>query len=244
MVARASKTLESSSEAPSEGSSIVRDQKPAAAHELREMPASFALSWLATPSSATTLVSPPQRSPRPAQSERVQITPRSRLEAMFRAHHALIWRTLRRMGCSPDAAADATQQAYLVAAERLDDIREGSERAFLFRTAVTLSRTKHRREQRCDLEQDMDLRMDSRLGQDPLTRQQYVRQLLDRALARLDEDLVTVFTLFELEGQTSQEIAALLDVPLGTVASRLRRAREAFRREAERLEVLGQGGAS
>lgn len=243
MVVRAASNVRAASgEAPG-ALTTAGDQKPAVVHDAREMPASPALPWLATPLGATAVAGPARRAAQPSEPGQTQIAPRERLELMFRAHHALIWRTLRRMGCTNDAAADATQHAYLIAAERLDDIRVGSERAFLFRTAVTLSRTKHRREQRCDLEQDMDLRGDDRDGHEPLTRQQYVRQLLDRALSRLDEDLVTTFTLFELEGLTTQEISDLLEVPLGTVASRLRRAREAFRREAERLETLGKGGA-
>ena len=42
--------------------------------------------------------------------------------------------------------------------------------------------------------------------------------------------------LYELEGLTSPEIAELLRIPLGSVASRLRRAREQFRSAAERVE--------
>jgi RNA polymerase sigma-70 factor (ECF subfamily) len=48
-------------------------------------------------------------------------------------------------------------------------------------------------------------------------------------LQQLPQDSRTVFILFELEALSSPEIAALIDVPLGTVASRLRRAREQFR---------------
>src|SRR6188474_2392048 len=65
----------------------------------------------------------------------------SRLRLMFESHHELVWRTLRRRGLAPDAAADATQQAFLIAAERLGDIRQGSERAFLIGTALRLARS-------------------------------------------------------------------------------------------------------
>ena len=46
--------------------------------------------------------------------------------------------------------------------------------------------------------------------------------------------------LFELEGLSSPEIAALLEIPLGTVASRLRRARAQFRTVVARLERVMQ----
>jgi RNA polymerase sigma-70 factor, ECF subfamily len=56
--------------------------------------------------------------------------------------------------------------------------------------------------------------------------------LLDAVLATLPPELRQVFVLFELEELTMREIAAALRLPAGTVASRLRRAREMFKAEA------------
>lgn len=159
-----------------------------------------------------------------------------RLETMYRAHHQVIWRTLRRLGFSPEAAADYTQQAYLIALERLDDVLVGSEKAFLFSTAIRLGRTAARKLRRMDLSDDVDLGSDMGGGAQSADNRQVALQLLERVLAHMDVDLVTVFTLYEIEGMSSPEIAELLDIPLGTVASRLRRAREAFREKAARLE--------
>jgi hypothetical protein len=50
-------------------------------------------------------------------------------------------------------------------------------------------------------------------------------------------DLRTVFVLFELEEMPTQEIATVLDLPTGTVASRLRRAREEFQKLVRRLQA-------
>jgi RNA polymerase sigma-70 factor (ECF subfamily) len=47
----------------------------------------------------------------------------------------------------------------------------------------------------------------------------------------------SVFVLFELEELTVPEIAAMLDLPIGTVASRLRRGRELFRAAATRMRA-------
>lgn len=165
----------------------------------------------------------------------------ARLEAMFRQHHGLIWRTLRRLGCPPDAAADYTQQAYLIAAERLDQIRPGCERAFLFSTAIRLSRTNHRRHQRLELVDDMDVHQNPLPAAERASSRHRAQQLLERILNRLDPDLVSVFVLFELEGLSTREIAELHDIPLGTAASRLRRAREAFRALALRTERSTKG---
>lgn len=151
---------------------------------------------------------------------------------MFEAHHELVWRTLRRRGLAADAAADATQQAFLIAAERMDDIRHGSERAFLIGTALRLARSFLRRAGRLQLETDMDLRVSTARSVDDRA----AVQLFDLALSKLDPTLVEVFVLYELNGFSSPEIAKLVEVPVGTVASRLRRARQEFRDEAARLE--------
>lgn len=159
-----------------------------------------------------------------------------RLEQMFRAHHELVWRTLRRLGLGPEQAADATQQAFLIAAERLSDIRAGSERAFLFGTALRLARTAFRSARRFQFEDDMDQRVDAGARPEELLARRRAIALADRVLSQMDPSLLTVFVLFELEGLSTPEIAEIIGVPLGTAASRLRRAREAFRTTAARLE--------
>jgi RNA polymerase sigma-70 factor, ECF subfamily len=165
------------------------------------------------------------------------VTDRTRLEGMFRAHHELVWRTLRRRGLGPDAAADMVQQAFLVAAERLDDILLGSERAFLVGTALRLARSAWRGTLRLQLEEDMDIHP----GRAPdIADARSAVDLLDLVLRKIDPALVEVFVLFELEGFSSPEISGMLDLPLGTIASRLRRAREAFRTAANRIELVLQ----
>jgi RNA polymerase sigma-70 factor (ECF subfamily) len=159
---------------------------------------------------------------------------RMRLEQMFVAHHALVWRTLRRRGLDADAAADATQQTFLVAAERLRDINLDSERAFLVGTALRVAFSVGRKTGRWQLEDDMDLR--AAQGRNLLDKQAAI-ELCDLVLSKVDVDLVEIFVLFELEGLSSPEIASSLEIPLGTVASRLRRAREQFRAVVGRLEL-------
>lgn len=161
---------------------------------------------------------------------------KQRLAGMFRAHHELIWRTLCRLGLSVDSAADATQHAFLIAAERLDDIRPGCERAFVLNTALRLARSADRKGRRCDLSDDMDIHPEQTDGRDSAAQHYSSKSLLDQILADMDPDLIATFVLFELEGMSTAEIAEALDIPTGTVASRLRRGREAFRARAARLE--------
>jgi len=60
-------------------------------------------------------------------------------------------------------------------------------------------------------------------------------------LAQMPLELRTVFVLFELEEMTTPEIAELVGVPVGTAASRLRRAREEFQRLVARVQARARG---
>jgi RNA polymerase sigma-70 factor, ECF subfamily len=160
---------------------------------------------------------------------------RRRLEHMFASHHEAVWRTLRRRGLSPEGAADAAQQCFLIAAERVHDIRKGSERAFLLGTALRLATSAIRTDRRWKLEEDMDLRVGATRAEDIAERSRAV-DMLDRVLSGMHPALFEVFVLFELEGLATPAIAKLLHIPVGTAASRLRRAREEFRAGVARLE--------
>ena len=155
---------------------------------------------------------------------------RARLERMFAAHYATLWRILRRRGLSPDAAADATQETFLIASERLANIEADSERAFLVGTALRVAHTLRRKTFRWQL----DGKVETHASHAADERTEV--QLCDLALSKVNPDLVEVFVLYEIEGLSSPEIAALLEIPLGSVASRLRRAREQFRAAVVRLE--------
>jgi RNA polymerase sigma-70 factor (ECF subfamily) len=66
------------------------------------------------------------------------------------------------------------------------------------------------------------------------------RALLQAALSTLPLEQRAVFTLFELEGLRGDEIAAMLGIPVPTVHSRLRLAREGFRRALLRAAAQDQ----
>jgi RNA polymerase sigma-70 factor (ECF subfamily) len=160
---------------------------------------------------------------------------------MFNDHHDFIWRLIRRLGLSRGAADDAAQQVFLVAAERILDIQEGRERAFLFGTALRVARRVSRNEQRWVLEDDMDFRNSQVARPEDLADQRRAVDLMGRILANMDHDLKTVFILAELEGQTMPQVSSLLEIPLGTATSRLRRARAAFRAAVAAFEAAIPG---
>jgi RNA polymerase sigma-70 factor, ECF subfamily len=153
----------------------------------------------------------------------------ARLARMFVDHYRLVWRLVRRLGIPPDAADDAAQEVFLVAAERLDDIQERSERAFVFGIALRVARSMGRSLAKEPPTDQGDSGPSPWPRPDELTDKKRALEVLDRLLAALPLDLRVVFILFELEGITMREIADMAEIPAGTVASRLRRAREQFR---------------
>ena len=172
--------------------------------------------------------------------------PRVRLERAIQNDYRLIWRLLRRLGVPADAVDDAAQEVFLIVAERLSDIRENSERSFAFGTAIRVAHSARRRLARAPVSADTEMG-DGALaaspvpGPDELSDQKRARELLNRVLDSMPLELRTVFILFELEGLRSPEIAELVGVPLGTVASRLRRARESFHEIVAKHTPSGPG---
>lgn len=162
-----------------------------------------------------------------------------RLASLVREQFAYVWRLCRRLGLPEGDAEDAAQQVFLVAARRLADIRGGSERPFLYGVAVNQAakwRASHAR-RREQSETELDTLAHTAPGPEELLTQKNAQRVLDALLESMPDDLRVVFVLYEIEQQTVAEIAVVLDVPVGTAASRLRRAREDFRARLARLEA-------
>jgi RNA polymerase sigma-70 factor (ECF subfamily) len=124
------------------------------------------------------------------------------------------------------------QQVFLVASRKLSSIDVGSEQAFLMGIALRVASDARRsHDRRREVPEDVDMfRTDPGPQPDELADQKRMRDLLDEVLADMSMDLKTVFVLYELEEMSIHEIAGVLEIPAGTVGSRLRRAREEFER--------------
>jgi RNA polymerase sigma-70 factor (ECF subfamily) len=125
-------------------------------------------------------------------------------------------------------------------------IAGAAERSFLFGTAIRVASDFRRRRRRSpELAEDaatLQLAHPTPNAESQFAEHE-LRQWLDRLLDELDPRFRAVFVLAELEELTMSEISELLDIPPGTVASRLRRARELFESKAillrARLESIG-----
>ncbi len=152
-----------------------------------------------------------------------------------------IWRLLRRLGVTQSHADDATQQVFVVLADKLDHVERGKERSFLFGVALRIAARTRRaggRQRAMEAEDGHDYdQVDPRPLQDELTDRRRAAELLDDILETLPEELRIVFALYELDALSVPEIAEMLDIPQGTAASRLRRAREKFKEQVKRVQA-------
>lgn len=155
--------------------------------------------------------------------------------AIYEEHYRTVWRTLRRLRVAESELVDATQDVFVVVYRRLDEFEGRSQlRTWIIGICRRVA-SDYRRRPRAqrevvtaagEIERLVDTGSAGGVGEHQ-QRAELARALLDR----LPEAQREVFILFELEQLSGEEIAALLGIPVGTVRSRLRRARDAFRRE-------------
>lgn len=165
---------------------------------------------------------------------------RVRLRALVDAHIDPTARVLRRLGVPSADVDDAVQQVFLTLSRRLADVEEGAERAFLYRTALHVAaharRTMARRR---EVAEEAEGPPSTAPSAEELLDRRRAAELLEQVLDAMADDLREAFVLHEVEEVSMAEIATLLDIPAGTVASRLRRAREEFRERVARLKAEG-----
>lgn len=202
-----------------------------------EPPAAESGTAPAAPPASAPIRSVPERRPQTEQSAQ-------RLAELLRLHYARVWRTLRQIGVDEACADDAAQEVFIVLSRKLGDVREGSERSFLLSTAVRVA-ANYRRTGRVRHEVIDDHAVMAERDPEPnveqLLDQKRMRRALDELLEGWPDDMRTAFVLFELEGLSVPEIAELTESKQGTVASRLRRARELFQAGVKRLRARSAG---
>jgi RNA polymerase sigma-70 factor (ECF subfamily) len=163
----------------------------------------------------------------------------ARLRAIVEEHFDFVWRSLRRLGVAPESVDDAAQSVFWIVARKIDDIAVGSERSYLFGSAVRIASNFRRMRSRVRETAgapELDNASHPIPGPDELLEQKRAREILDGLLEDMPMELRTVLVLVEGEGLTGTEVAELLSIPEGTVNSRLRRAREALRERVSRMQ--------
>lgn len=153
-----------------------------------------------------------------------------------------VFRCLRRCGLDAATADDAVQQVFLIASTKLDAIDRGKEKGFLYGVAKNVAaqcrRTSARRQEvELVANDDGSDPMSEAPSPDDMIDRERARALLDEVLSTLPEKLRDVFVLSEIEELSAPEVAACLDIPAGTVASRLAKARETFDAQLVRIKA-------
>src|SRR4051812_32826974 len=105
----------------------------------------------------------------------------ARVAEMLRAYFRDVWRIVRRFGVPENSADDAAQEVFIIAARRLSDIAPGSERAFLFASAVRVAANARRAfgaRRECADDDSLSEGVDPRPYAEALLDQKRLRQML------------------------------------------------------------------
>jgi RNA polymerase sigma-70 factor (ECF subfamily) len=147
-----------------------------------------------------------------------------------------VYHTAYRILGDSDSAADTTQEAFISAYKHLKDFREGSFRAWLMRivTNACYDFVRARKRRPADSLEDMltsdeereppDF-VDAREGPEDRAQRADMHRLLQQGISELPEDQRIVLVLADVQGFSYEEIATATQANLGTVKSRLNRAR-------------------
>ena len=176
--------------------------------------------------------------PAPTPAPEVGVVVAARVHELVAEYMDFVWRSLRRLGVAEADCDDGCQRVWVVLAKKVSSIEPEKMRSYIFSVVVRIASEMRRargRHQHEELNEHTPAL--TALDAEGLLEQKRVRQLLDQVLSNMSWELRVVFVMFELEGSSSPEIAEALGVSRGTVASRLRLAREAFRRGVERLQA-------
>ena len=158
------------------------------------------------------------------------------IQQLVAEHHELLFRYAFRMSGNPCDAEDLTQQTYLIAQRKLDQLRQpAAARAWLCRILrTTFLKTCRRRHPQpaADLEMDMNVIVGPWPDSSPIDHER-----LQLVLDELPDRFKLVLLMFYFEQRSYQEIADELDIPLGTVMSRLSRAKAHLRKRLGPVET-------
>ena len=166
----------------------------------------------------------------------------TRLRRLVDHYVGLVARILRNAGTAEADIDDDVQRVFITLSNRLDDVRVGAEKSFLAQTALNMaahSRRAAARRRETLTDQPPEV-ADSFAGPEEMAHRREMRRTLDQILDAMDTELRAVLVLYEFEEMTTAEIAAILAIPSGTVASRLRRARADFRGRVAMLESFSK----
>jgi len=183
--------------------------------------------------------------------KRVQRGDKTAFDLLVRKYQHKVVKLVLRYVRNPAEAEDIAQEAFIKAYRALPQFRGDSALyTWMYRIAINTAKNSLASRDRSPIAYDLDLTdpeeshsVQTKL-QDPDTPEgmaltEEIRQIVNSAIEALPEELKTAIVLRELDGLSYEEIAAAMECPVGTVRSRIFRAREAI---DKRLREVFEGG--
>jgi len=182
--------------------------------------------------------------------QRVQRGDRGAFDVLVLKYQHKVVKLVLRYVRNPAEAEDVAQEAFIKAYRALPKFRGDSAfYTWLYRIAINTAKNAAASRGRSPIEYELDrdgeesydvqARMKDTATPEALAMTEEIRSTVNAAIEALPEDLRTAIVLRELEGLSYEEIAAAMDCPVGTVRSRIFRAREAI---DARLKDVFDGG--
>ena len=149
-----------------------------------------------------------------------------------------VYNVAYRVAGEPDLAADATQEAFISAFHNLDSFKGGSFKAWLMRIVTNACYDEFRRRKRrplssldeiSEINESAPVLSSDELGPEAHQQQAELVAAIERCLHDLPDDQRVAAVLCDVEGYDYNEIAEIMSTSLGTVKSRISRARSKLR---------------
>lgn len=155
-------------------------------------------------------------------------------EILVRRHEKAIFNLVYRMLGNYDDAAETAQEVFLSAYRAIGQFRgESNFSTWLYRIALNHATTRRKstnlRQKRLVPIDGSDIVDDTQLGPAETLEKKELRERVQRALNELEPEDATVILLRDLQDIPYEDVARVLKIPVGTVKSRLHRARQALK---------------
>jgi RNA polymerase sigma-70 factor (ECF subfamily) len=171
--------------------------------------------------------------------ERVQKGEKGAFDLLVLKYQHKIVKLVMRYVRDPDLTLDIAQEAFIKAYRALPSFRGDSAfYTWMYRIAVNTAKNHLAAQRRRPMDVELDMQdpeqydLHAKLKEtdtpEGIAQSDELKEIVVRAIAALPEDLRTAIILCELEGMSYQEIAETMDSPVGTVRSRIFRARDAI----------------
>jgi RNA polymerase sigma-70 factor (ECF subfamily) len=178
--------------------------------------------------------------------QRVQQGDKSAFDLLVLKYQHRVLKLVSRFISDATEAQDVAQEAFLKAYRALPSFRGDSAfYTWLYRIAINTAKNALVSSRRRPVDFDLDLQDPEQYDRQAKLKEidtpegvvltEEIRKVVERAIQQLPEDLRTAIVLREIEGLSYEEIAEAMDCPVGTVRSRIFRAREAIDKRLQPL---------